>query len=578
MAHSPLTMQPQIPDAPWMQGAKEIEGHEMLVVHMTNGELEGLDNLQGGPSVDPETGIREYSALADIIKIPEIQELFHHVRNEIEQHGEISDDLKKVYHYAKEHSLPYRETPEEEHDPIHAIEHTGRGGDTKMALIPLDLAFFLIELRHVPSINPKTGLLEFGFFDKLFSGKNPFKGWENTFSKKRGYGFKDALRAAGTIGGAMIGGPMGAGIGNALGYKLGGSDWGDSLGAGVKTGLMTYGAQGIGQAAGLGASTPYTAGFFGGAPNLVAQGLGSLGIGSAAGTGAAAAGTGATAAGTGGWSQIGAGGVALPTMGPTTAASSGILGSLGSTMAAHPLLTAGGLGAAYLGLTHMGEKRNVKEQRKRQEEHEQKERERLKEMGFTHSWSPVSAREMIENPDYYEITPYEREMGVYQPPKHIYEKSKVYATGGLVKSYSKGTLVKGKGKGQDDTIKTSVPDGSYIIDASSTSMLGDGSSSAGADILKEFENKIKNKFPKHFTKNVEQEVKKNAKQVPVWLSNDEYKFDPLTVTLLGKGSNEKGAAFLKQMVINLRKHKISKGHGLPPKAKDISSYIPNRSH
>jgi hypothetical protein len=334
MARLPIVNQPQIPDAPWMQGAKEIEGHEMLVVHMTNGELEGLDNLQGGPSIDPETGIREYSALADIIKIPEIKELFHHVNDEIDRHGEMSPDLKKVYHYAKEHSLPYRQTPEEEHDPIHAIEHTGRGGDTKMALIPLDLAFFLIELRHVPSINPKTGLLEFGGVTSFLKNLEPKRMIQNigkTFSAKRGYGFKDALRAAGTIGGAMVGTmvgnpALGAGLGNALGYKLGGSSWGDSLGAGLQTGLLTYGAQGIGQAAGLGASTPYTAGFFGGSPNLVAQGLGALGIGSAAGTSATAAGTGATAAGTGGWSQIGAGGVALPTMGPTSAASSGILG------------------------------------------------------------------------------------------------------------------------------------------------------------------------------------------------------------------------------------------------------------
>jgi hypothetical protein len=90
-------MVPELPTAPWMQGAKEIEGHEMLVIHMTNGELEGLDDLQGGPSIDPETGIREYSALSDIIKIPEVQDIFHHVRNEIEQHGEISPDLKKIY-------------------------------------------------------------------------------------------------------------------------------------------------------------------------------------------------------------------------------------------------------------------------------------------------------------------------------------------------------------------------------------------------------------------------------------------------------------------------------------------------
>ena len=217
---------PQEINPPWMQGAKDISGHEMLVVHMSPGELEGLDNLQQGPSIDPDTGIREYSKLADIIELPEVKEIFKHISDELLEHGKLSPDLHKIYESAHDHSLPYEPTPEESHDPLKSAEHTGRKGDTKLALIPLNLALFLIELHHEPTINPKTGLLEFGFFSEL-------------------------IRAAGTIAGAIFGGPVGAGVGNVVGRMVTGNKVKDALWGGAKIGGAAYIGQGLGQAAGL---------------------------------------------------------------------------------------------------------------------------------------------------------------------------------------------------------------------------------------------------------------------------------------------------------------------------------------
>lgn len=565
MANAKKTMNASAP--PWMEGAKEIQGQEMIVVHMNNGELEGLDNLQGGPSIDPETGIREYSALGSIIEIPAVRQIFKQVADEMEINGKLSPDLHSIYESAKKHSLPYRESPEEEHNPLRAIEHTGRGGDTKMALIPLNLAFFLIELRHVPSINPKTGLLEFifGFIKQVFS--NPGKAISHAFKPA------NIIRVGATVAGAALGGPWGAGIGNTLGHIATGHDPGDSLMRGLNTGALTYGAQGIGQAAGLGASTPYTAGFFGGAPNMVASGLGSMGIGAHVPSAWSQVYGPANIAGN---AMLGASPAAQIAAGAGTAGgtASGGLGSLLSNSAM--LAPLGMAGLAYMGSKHQhkNNKQAVGEQNARIE----KEREA---MGFNKEWKPVTARRRKPNPKFYETSEFENKHGIF-PSAFIDEGPQYsmgghvranFANGGLVKSYNKGALVTGPGKGQDDKIKTSVPDGSYIIDASSTSSWGDGSTKAGSNVLKEFEEQIKRKFPKSFVKNVEKEIASHAKQVPVWLSEGEHKIDPVTVTLLGKGSNEKGAAILKKMVIDLRKHKISKGDGLPPKAKHPSAYI-----
>ncbi len=528
MDNMPLSNQTRDIEPPWMQGAKDISGQEMLVVHMSEGELEGLDNLQRGPSVDPETGIREYSALATIIEIPEVREIFKHVADELSEHGKLSSDLQKIYKTAHEHSLPYLPTPEETDDPlIKKVEHTGRDGDTKLALIPLNFAFYLIELKHKPSINPKTGLLEFGFFHEL-------------------------IRAVGTIAGAFIGGPVGAGIGRTVGGAITGQKIGHALGAGAKIGALTYAGQGLGQAAG----------FLGGSPNFLAQGLGSMGIGSASGLGSSAA-------------QLGAKG--LPAVGKSIAPSvaqqagpTGWMNTIGNFMSkAAPFAP-----LAVTGLAYMGSKQHHKERNKQAQEERQLLEQERERMGFNRPLSPLKPSSRRYNPKFSERTDLERKYGIFSEPAFIEEEEeRRYAKGGLVKSYNKGTLVSGKGKGQDDKIKTSVPDGSYIIDASSTSMFGDGSTNAGSDMLKQFENHIKSKFPNKFIRKIEKEISRKSSQVPVWLSEGEHKIDPVTVTLLGSGSNVNGANILKHMVIKLRKHKISKGDGLPPKAKHPIQYI-----
>lgn len=522
MVNMPLSNQSRDIEPPWMQGSKDISGQEMIVVHMSSGELEGLDNMQQGPSIDPETGIREYSALADMIEIPEVKEIFKHVAEEVREKGKLSPDLHKIYESAHDHSLPYEPTPEERHNPIKNAEHTGRGGDTKLALIPLNFALFLIELRHEPSINPKTGLLEFGWFHEI-------------------------IRAAGTIAGAFLGGPVGAGIGNAAGRLITGNKLGNALVGGAKIGALTYGAQGLGQAAGM----------LGGSPNLLAQGLGSLGMGVAPGLSSIP--------------NAAPSGKMIPgaVNSPQQPSPNGWMDTIGNFMTkAAPYAPLGVAGLAY-----MGSKEHNKQQNKQNKEDRQLLEQERERMGLNRPLSPLKPSSRRHNPKFSERTELERKYGIFSEPAFIEGEEGRYAKGGLVKSYNKGSLVSGKGKGQDDTIKTSVPDGSYIIDASSTSMFGDGSTNAGSDMLKQFENHIKSKFPKKFMRQVEKQVSRTSSQVPVWLSEGEHKIDPVTVTLLGRGSNVKGADILKNMVIKLRKHKISKGDGLPPKAKHPLQYI-----
>lgn len=687
---------------PWMSGSKEINKQPMLVVHMNDDELEGLDNLQGGPSIDPDTGLREYSALAEVIEIPEIRKLFHDITDQIEANdGHVPENIMKIYNSAKKHGLPYVETPEEKHDPLKSLEHTGRGGDTKLALIPMNLALLLIELRHEPSINPKTGLLE-------FKKRRGIKGF-----------FKKIIPTVLTVGGGIlgtiiapgIGTSIGAGLGNTAGQLATGRNLKTSAMRGLKIGALAYGAQGLGQAAGLSGSTPYTGGFFGGSPNMLAQGLGKFGMGSAPAH-ASTMPPGQLVSSPKGWLQMTPSGKYIPAqmagsgsggflngLGNLAGSAGGLFGggnqqtgmSSGNDYGAQGgfldgILGNGGLLKNVLGpagvaaLTYKGAKKDEKKAREYQREQQAREDRMREQLGFNRSFTPYRTLNRRVNPRFHERDELKREYGVLDEPYYIYDNAPGYATGGAVKrgmgggvkraihqmvgyaaneelqksdlpkkvevekiwqpiptynrkinprfyenlinhdpierehgflrespfiyellkkagstnkkedeedergysrggyvkSYNKGTLVRGPGKGQDDKIKTSIPSGSYIIDASSTSMFGDGSTKAGAEVLKKFEDHIKRKFPKHFMKEVERTVSHQSEIVPVWLSEGEYKFDPVTVTALGKGSNTKGASILKDMVIKLRKHKNSRGTSLPPKAKDPNYYIGER--
>lgn len=129
---------------------------------------------------------------------------------------------------------------------------------------------------------------------------------------------------------------------------------------------------------------------------------------------------------------------------------------------------------------------------------------------------------------------------------------------------------KGPGKGQDDKIPVTLPEGSYIIDAHSVAFLGDGSTRAGVQTLKHFEKDVLRRFGGK----IDEDEGVDSEDIPALLSDGEYQISPLVVTLLGHGDNKKGAQVLKILVRNLRRHKISNGINLPPRSHDIWSYLP----
>ena len=145
-----------------------------------------------------------------------------------------------------------------------------------------------------------------------------------------------------------------------------------------------------------------------------------------------------------------------------------------------------------------------------------------------------------------------------------------YESGSIPRFFrASGGAIRGEGKGQQDNIKKDIKENSYIIDASTVSDLGDGSSQAG---IKELDNYFSKISPMQSQSN-RRENKAQGGYIKAMVSNDEYEVDPSIVTSIGRGSNEKGAKILEKFIKEVRSKKRTSGEKLPPKSKPIGGYL-----
>lgn len=133
--------------------------------------------------------------------------------------------------------------------------------------------------------------------------------------------------------------------------------------------------------------------------------------------------------------------------------------------------------------------------------------------------------------------------------------------------YAHGGYVDGDSGGQDDDVDMGIPEGSYVMDATTVSLLGDGNSRSGAKKIKELEDRF---LRSHIVRNPKES--QNVRIIDAKLSPGEYPIRPRAVTALGGGSNKNGAKKFDKMRDEIRKQKgVSKF--LPPKSKQLLSYL-----
>lgn len=502
-----------------------VEKPPMQVVHMAATELTALDNLQGGPSIDEDTGLREYSALYPAFENESFKDIFRKTAKQLESKGHLDSQYESLYKMGKKPSH-YEETPAE-HDPeIHAMEEKGEYPDRHMALLPINAVKLFLEIEPEVHIG-EDGILEFG-----------------KWYKKPGKIFKSAVRVGATVAGAVLGaplGPIGAPIGAGLANMAAGALTGkkidkNMLMSGLTSGLLTAGAQGL-AGAGLVPDSVMNALPKSVSSMLLPSSTGPINLIPESVRNAGASGAG------------GAGGI------------SGILGNLfggggqGSGNGSMNMM----LPMALSGLmSYQGEKRHQKNIEKQREDSKREREEALQSSGYYDRASfmePYKEHEWVENPDYSVGEGGEHPHG---PPVWWREKK------------AKGGLIKGPGDGQADKIETTVPEGSYIIDASSVSDFGNGSSEMGGKVLQNMVNEVMRHSSSHHKSGG------RTRPVPVYLSNDEFTIPPHVVSALGGGNNNIGAKQLRRMVKEIRIHKASKPKGLPPKAKSPFAYMEGR--
>ena len=538
-----LAPQPQSLDQgmPLMQGqmSNEEEPKE-IVAHFDPEELHYLDETMGmffpefreHPSIDPQTGLRDYRPLDNPQILELISEGFSQERQKFAEGGEVTEEGRPT-------------------DPeLEELRLQGRHGDTELAIITPNLLEKFSEWSgEEPKINPKTGLPEFG----------------------GGIGkvFRPIARIAGAVVGGLFGGPVGAAIGGGLATKATGGSWGQALGAGALSGLGAMAAPAIGGFAqtnfpglssGLG---QVTRGIFGqnigGAlSNMFSPSIGGGMMSPHAVVGANTVGRMLPASAFGqniapmamqAAGQTGGGGFLGSLLGGGGGGGGGLMGGIGQAL---PLIGSGLLMAKG----HREEQKGLRDYQRALEEKEQKEKAEAESerhrMGFYSNLKPVEpyrrrqTNPMINQEEYARgITPY------------------------FFENYAQGGAIRGTGKGQQDNIPKNIKENSYIIDASTVSDIGDGSSEAGIKELDRYFNRIPSHGFQHESK---------GGYIKAMVSDGEYEVPPEKVTAIGHGSNKKGAQVLKKLVHQVRERKRTSGDKLPPKAKPIGGYLKNMGH
>ncbi len=468
------------------------------------------------------------------------------------------------------------------------IRQQGNNEDTILAHInPLE-AMMLKQMGGSGTINPRTGLPQFGFFNKPG---------------------KATATSAGSIVGTIIGNMILPGIGGVIGGAIGqgaqhaarGKSFGEGAMKGAAIGSMTPTAAGFAGsgASALGMNTAGTALSNYGAQNSI---LASLGMNGAAG------GFGGTGGG------VAAGGApmkeyylsnmanntALPgaTGAPSAAAAQpGFMSQLGSNSSSFFSKPKNIASIASAVGSFAGREKPQKEKTPEQKADEQKRYEMA--MMLTAQQRAAKEADMLANRQ----MQMRIEMNKFLPEQRFavnptYRKAhspEEYRKSGNWLSYHDnpeftgspilmktgghahnpaieieefemempdrgGYMLHGPTGGQDDKIHNPLFEGDFVVPADVVSHIGDGNSMAGSRNLDDFFGRMKGS------------PEKGVPKVNAFLSDGEYVIRRSKVTNLGKGDNNVGAKKLDNLLKGVRKGKGAKTD-LPPKLKSLTSYM-----
>lgn len=483
--------------------------NDIILVHLNKEEATILDQMQGGIQIDDRFGVRTYQPLGILLKTPQYRNSMDEMLASIKETGQIPEQYQMLA--AESHPKPdkFYPNPIDKNPIAHAINETGMKDDEmglpddESAIMPKFVADYLDDYLGGSSNNPVTTRRQY-FFAALL----PLIA--TTGASAAGATMATTIMAsaaAGAIGSAIDGGdPL-------QGAVMGGVGGGIGHTMGPMFGNMFGGMM---QNAGSNALSPAT-------QQIAAQ---------AAGNGANS-GMGSMFGGNTFMGQMMQPGNMLPTLG-------------------------------IMGLYKKGmddDKKIAEATRQRNIENRNKIR---RAYGMNETLPDLNFDDMQYKPQY------ETNSSLYGNPqrRHFYNEGGVAeANVGDHVTPGQSFLVKGPGDGQADKIMTKLLKNDFIIDASTNSNLGDGSSERGSEKMLNLIATLRGNKPHQVTHYEHHEV------IPAALSNDELKIDRNDAALFAAGKKS-GPEILQEFVDNVRKYKSSNPKGLPPKLKPLLDHFP----
>ena len=499
---------------------------QLLLVHYNHNEAIWSDIIQKTPKghFDKETGLRSYAPFGKMLKDPEaynhLNEVFKLTKAKTGEKRVVGSELQSAGVEVAA-NFKFDPAPGDSMPEIQELARQGKKGDDLIVLMPKNMVDFLASQKGGISINPKTGYPQFWAFLAPLLGM---------------IGGGLAAGAASSVGGAALLGALGGAGGSFLGSHISGKG-GRHAGKAALTG-------GLGGALTGGVGHWMKAGDFNTAGGLTSSGAGKLAKERIAG----------------GASSMGLTAAQEAAKAPQAAAGFD-WGNLGKVMSIGSILP------QFLGAGQ--EKKDMKKELARQRAEEEEKRKQLMNMNSSLGNDDGINSDLYTNPPLRRANP---KLDLDNPD--FYKGGRghhwfsAYKTGGQIKSpirYLKpkrGGIIDGHEKGQEDNVYLTVPRGTYIIDASTVSDIGDGNTKAGHKIWEDFIRQYVTGAPK---------IK--SPHVKVALSAGEMVFPVEGVARIGGGDVEKGGHILDKMIKRIRLQKASKAGDLPPAALPLHKYL-----
>lgn len=134
---------------------------KIVPVHLRKDEVRYCNFLQGGQFIDPETELREYSRLGEVLQNPKTRQLCIKLSNFLKENKRLPHKVEIASNQMQREIPSFKAIPSDKDYQVQKFEAAGTKKDKILVMFPVELVNFLDKLQGTKNLDPVYGLQEF---------------------------------------------------------------------------------------------------------------------------------------------------------------------------------------------------------------------------------------------------------------------------------------------------------------------------------------------------------------------------------------------------------------------------------